>query len=313
MATKDKSKVTKLFPPKETKKKVDKKATKKPKKKAAEKKEKATLTNRDEFEVVPHTGREKFADLRKLVLEARDKINVTRWDLSRALYEINKEEMHLHWGYPDWESYVRQEVGINIRTSQYYMKIYQYFDIDIDQDKPLPKAEKGKIVDAVKKLKWTKSKCLVDVATKDNVWDWIDKANTLDGSELERQTRMALNKAKGYDTKVETMVTTSFRHMKTDKDIVDDACEMAGEILESDKRGYQIAMVCQDFVATNMAKKDSGQGRKGVYFNKVGAQFGVLLIAVDRGTGEVVHNSKVFDQVREKMKLKKEKDANEKK
>jgi len=57
-------------------------------------------------------------------------------------------------------------------------------------------------------------------------------------------------------------------------------------------------LICQDYVATNMAQTDGGQVSRGKYFDKIAAQFGVRLIAVDKDTNQVVHGRQYLDKLK---------------
>lgn len=307
MATqKNKKKVVKLKPKqKAVKKPVEKNVDEsKPEKKEPKAKgPRGKIVNISEAEKAEKL--KEFADLRKIVQNAKSKIDLTRWELSEALYKISKENMHIYWGYTDWESYVKAEVGVNSRTTQYYMAIYQYFEKDFDQKKPLPPAKKKEIVEAAKGLHWTKSKCLIDLCdtdknTEDGIWAWIDKAKTLSGAELESETRKALHKSKGKkDSKplAEAMKTVSFKLAKDQLEAVDTAIEEASHHAESQKKGHLIALICQDYVATTMAQTVQGGNKRFAYFNRLASMLGVHMICVDKETGEIVHGAKVYDQL----------------
>jgi hypothetical protein len=304
--TKNTGKVVKLKT-----KKSDKKSNKKADSKSAPKKEVGASKEdkKPKRQIVDISEAEKkeklkaFADLRKRVRNAKSQIDLTRWELSEALYKISKEKMHIHWGYTDWKTYVQAEVGINDRTTQYYMQIYQYFTLDFDQNKPLPNAKKKKIIESVRGLHWTKSKCLVDLCDTDKnseeaIWNWIDKAKTLPGSELEAQTKKALHKEKkGTKVSAEAMKTVSFKLAKDQLEAVDTALEEAGERAESQKKGHLLALICQDYVATTMAQTVKGGNKKFSYFNRLASMMGVHMICVDKETGEIVHGAKVYDQL----------------
>jgi len=304
-----KSKVTKIGMA--AKKKVVKKtvAKKKTVKESVKKTDGKEPTQKTRGKVVNISADEKkaklkeFEDLRKIVHNAKSNMDLTRWKLSEALYKISKEKMHIHWGYPDWKSFVKAEVGINDRTTQYYMAIYQYFEIDFDQEKQLSSAKRKNIVEAVKGLHWTKGKCLIDLCdtdktTEDTIWKWIDKAKKLSGSELEAETKKALHKGKkGTKAPAEVMKTMSFKLAKDQLEAVDTALEEAAATADSQKKGHLLSLICQDFVATTMAQTVKGGNKKFTYFNRMAAMLGVHMICVDKESGEIVHGAKVYDKL----------------
>lgn len=258
--------------------------------------------------IVPHTGKETFAAVRQKVFEFRSAIDSARWDLSAALFKVNDETLYAHWGYPSWEAYIKNEVGMTVRTAHYLVSMYGYFQIDLLEDvSGLPKNDatrkkavkrRDEIVKRLQDLGWTKGKCLVGILNRDNADEWLDKAKKMSTSELEAEAKRALNAAQGIEDVVETMKNVSFKLAEAQIEPVENALEMAGGMLESTKRGHQLSMICTDFIASNMAQKGKGKDRMGSYLNKVGSMYNVRLIAVDKETGKVVHNDELFQKMK---------------
>ena len=73
---------------------------------------------------------------------------------------------------------------------------------------------------------------------------------------------------------------------------------LKGGMLESQKPGHQLSMVCQDFVATNMAQKNPDQETKSLYLKKIGEILGVKLIAVDKESNNVVHGTSLLEKMK---------------
>ncbi len=288
---------------KKAKRKVAKK--KADKKKASTKKasiEKAGLVGNG---VIPHTGKERDAKLRSAVIRSRETIDEARWNLAEALYKIHDMSAWANWGYGSWKDYVEREVGSTVRTAQYLTSMFHYFTIqllddvkDCDQDDP-------KFVDAIKRrddiirelkpLGWTKAKSLVGVIRRDNADEWIEKAKDSSSSDLESKAKIALNKDKGGGGEdIEPMKKVTLSLSESQYEIYENALELAGTKLESSKRGHLLSMICQDFLATTMGQTDAGQKKYGSYLNKIGAQFGVRIIGVDKETGKIVHGKELF-------------------
>jgi len=303
MATKknsDKGGSKKVRPKKEAKKTKKKKVEKDTKIVKAPKAPKAEFGEADLEKILPHTGEEVFADLREAVLRQRDAIDSARWNLAEALFRVNDDAVYLQWGYPSWETYIATEVGMTARTAHYLIAMYGYFTVSLieavsgmseSDPKRIEAIEKrNEIIGQIKELGWTKGKCLVGVLTLDNYEEWIEKAKSLSATELEGESKRALNTSKGLSsTDVEVMKNASFRFAEDQLAVVEQAIEMASAQLESDKRGHVLSMICQDYVATNMAQSENGQSKSGRYFDRLGTMFGVRLIAVHKETGKVVH------------------------
>jgi len=246
--------------------------------------------------IVPHTGKEPYSDLRKAVLDLRGMIDKSRWELAGNLWKIHDETIYRHWGYINWDQYVEVEVGTTVRTTRYLISMYGWFVHEIGKE-IADDTEREKMIEAVRELGWTKGRCLVGVANVDNVYDWIEKAQNMSSADLENETRKALAAKDGIDPdSVEKMkVFSCGRVTEEQHEIIEQALEMGEEALGSKKKGHIISMICQDYVATNMAQK--GDRNRGKYLDRIGAQFGVKLIAVDKETNKVVHGKAVLDKI----------------
>lgn len=307
MATKKSEKTKKAASEKKVSKKPSKKKNGKDKL-AKGKKESDDFDGGDDA-VVPRSGSEPFSDLREAVLRQRDAIDSARWNLAEALFRVNDDAAYLQWGYPSWETYCESEVGMTARTAHYLIAMYAYFTVTLiepvsgmaESDPKRVEAirKREDIIDQIKELGWTKGKSLVGVLNLDNYEEWLNKARLLSATELEGEAKKALNAAKGKGgDEVEVMKNASFRLAEEQLAVVEQAIEIASAQLESDKRGHVLSMICQDYVATTMAQKEEGQTKRGRYFDRIGSMFGVRVIVVDKETGKVVHNEKLFEEMR---------------
>ena len=257
--------------------------------------------------IIPHTGKEAAAELRQRVLRYKDEVDSARWNYAQALWEVKDEAAYANWGYPNFEKYIEVELNVKLRTVQYLTSMYEYFAFSLvgnlddmsvsEKDKLNAYKRRNDIIEDVKKLGWTKAKCLVDVLTLENADKWIKKATELPLNELEAEAKKALNKKKGITDPVEVMKFVSFKLAEEQLEIVENAIELASGPAVSEKRGHLISLICQDFVATNMAQTDSGKTKYGSYFDKIGSMFGMRLIAVDKETGKVVHGVELFESM----------------
>jgi hypothetical protein len=265
-----------------------------------ERKDKPTKSSVVRIGEIP-TDEGPYGDLRAKVLRFKTVIDSARWDLASALTEIKGEAIFHHWGYSSWERYVQTELNMSERTTQYLMSMYHYFEEKIWRELPEEtiKEKKPELIAKIRELGWTKARTLVDVVTVEDADQWISKAKLMSTTELESHTRKALNDAAGIEKPVEPMQNKSFRVSEDQSKSVEEALELAGKSLSSDKRGHQLSMVCQDYVATNMAQEDEGRDHMSRYFDKAGALYGVRLIAVDRETGKIVYGKNMFDRMKE--------------
>ena len=246
--------------------------------------------------IVPMTGDEPFADLRRRVVDLRDVMNSSRWDLAEVLSKIRGDQVYHHWGYSSWDVYIETEIGLTGRTVMYLTSMYDWFVLKVGPE--LTPEHLAQVIERVKALGWTKSRLLVNIAIAENVDEWLDKAEKLSCSELESVTRSELTEAEKRKLKKEELgVSKSFKFSKEQWVTVEQAIEIAAKLSESDKSGHCLQLICQDFVATNMAQKDGGQKSRGKYFDKMGAVFGAWVIVVDKETGKVVHGESALKKI----------------
>lgn len=248
-------------------------------------------------EVVPHTGKEERADLRKRVIDARDSIDQARWTLAEALHKVHEESVYRIWGYTSWEQYIESEVGMTVRTAHYLTSIHNWFSVKLA--KALSSDKLDELRGKLRKLGWTKVRSLVRIADASNVDGWVERAEGLSSAELEETVKRELKAAtgEGESEPTEKRKRKGFSLVEEQLDTVEQALEMAGGIADSDKEGHLLQLICQDFIATNMAQKEGGQTHKGRYLDKIGAVFGVRIVAVDIGTKKVVHGDDVVDKI----------------
>lgn len=247
--------------------------------------------------VVPHDGQEAYADLRTKVLGLRESIDKSRWEMAECMFKIHDESIYQHWGYNSYDQWVSVEMGMTVRTAQYLTAIYNWFMNEIGEK--LSSADRNKMIDGIRKLGWTKARCLVGVTNKDNVHDWIKKAEGMSSTELESEAKRELAKIQGHDPgAVDNMTNMSFRVADEQRTIVENALSVAENIADSNKKGHLLSLICQDFVASNMAKKGAPEKARGKYLDRIGAQFGVSVVAVDKETGKVVHGATTLKKIK---------------
>jgi hypothetical protein len=246
--------------------------------------------------IVPMSGDEPFADLRQKVVNLRDVMNSSRWDLAEVLSEIRGNQIYHHWGYSAWDTYIENEIGLTGRTVMYLTSMYDWFVLKVGPE--LTPEHLEQVIARVKALGWTKSRLLVGIAVADNVDAWLDKAEKFTCSELEAITRSEPSvKDKEKIDKEKLGVSKTFKFSAEQWKTVEQAIEIAATLSESDKSGHCMQLICQDFVATNMAQKDGGQKSRGKYFDRMAAIFGAWVIVVDKETGKVVHGESALKKI----------------
>lgn len=259
-------------------------------------------------------------EARNLVHEIESKY----WDLGRVLYDVydgvpggyralmkgkgsatDRVELFRKWGYSGFGEYCEQEVGIRKRTAENLRFAYYWFAIQ----QGMPK----EVIDELISVGRSKVYLLAGVADLSNITLWIDKAKNLTFEDLKKaiSTAKAVAASKSKDSeepdqgsnkasskkedkskplpKPEEMTTFQAGLFDSQKEVCDAAFERAQGLSRSEKKGHNMTLICQDFLANNDfddPKKDIGK-----YLSKISRRLGLLIIAVDPETGKPVHNA----------------------
>ncbi len=127
--------------------------------------------------------REVQADLvRKRIIELRDAVASSYFELGRHLYHVQKEALYQLWGYDSFGDYVDGEVTFAWRKAMYLMRIYRYFALELGNKQ---------VFDKVRELGWSKAAALVEVVDAKNVDVWVEKAAVMPVKKLEDEARLA--------------------------------------------------------------------------------------------------------------------------
>lgn len=245
--------------------------------------------------IVPADGTEEYADIRRRILDSRERIDLARWDIAGDLYKVHDSSLFQTWGYFSFDEYVSVELSMSVRTAHYLTSVYHCFYIELSKD--MDEEQHKATMERVNAIGWTKARSLVGVVNGENVNEWLDKAEGIGSIELEGETKRELVRLAGGDPDdVEKMKNISMRVSEEQHEIIFGAFSLAKQVAESDKRGNLLTLICQDYVATNTGNKSGGQQEiKGRYLDRIGAMIGVRIVAVDKETMQVVHGQDVVD------------------
>jgi hypothetical protein len=144
-------------------------------------------------------------------------------------------------GYPTFEVFVREKFGFKDRKANYLMLIYTSL---VDNQIPWEK---------VSHLGWTKLKDLAPILTKENVDEWVAKADSL--TVLELQALLKASK-EGEDVDGEKtaktstdMVKIAFKLHADQAELVQSALAKAKGELGSDHDNVALAGICSGYLA----------------------------------------------------------------
>ena len=120
--------------------------------------------------------REKAVVLDEKVMDMKNAIFDTYFDLGLVLKEIRDEGLYRDFGYKDLENYAQKRHGFRKRKAAYLIAIVENCE----------KAGLGK--EDVRGIEWSKMACLPQL-TDENRQEWLEKARELTVEELKREVQ----------------------------------------------------------------------------------------------------------------------------
>ncbi len=252
------------------------------------------------FEAMPL---ENIMELRDNVY-IRDRIDFVRrsiddsyFELAGLLYRAFDLGAHKSWGFSTWKEYVEKDVGMSLRKVQFLISIWDWFYVQIN-DRSIKEKLKG--------IGWTKVKEMVGVVTPENADEWIDKANSMNAVDFAEQCRMFKKgvidgddeggEGGGGSSKGESTKRMTFTFMGDQAATVEDALDMAKDVTGSDKKGNLIALICTDYLASNIFQNKKSSDMKSLFLAKIEALMDVRIIAHSTsGEGLIYGKDNIID------------------
>jgi len=201
--------------------------------------------------------------------------------LAEKLTRVVEEGIFREWDYPEWQDYVENELGMGKRKAQYFMSIHRWITNVV---------KTRKFIDRLKKFGWSKTRLLVPVATDQSLEEWLDRAESMTYSQLEEFIKRLKDEKRNKDGQGDgdDLKMITFKMFPAQEQSLEDAMEIAGRISESDKRGHNLSLICDDFTASNRFSLRPGQKMMSLYLEKIANQLGVNLVASERGSREII-------------------------
>lgn len=259
-------------------------------------------------------------ELRKRTRELCQQVDTAYWELGQALYEVydgvpggyrellkgeGAKEARIalfkKWGYSSFEEYCEREVGIQRRSASNLRYVYYWFKIELDVA--------ADVIEQLKSLGRSKVYLFAGFVTKDNIMQWIEKAQGMTHEELKKVIVAMRATAKNTKTDDE-----SFEGAKSGAEINDDghrvapapetthtlhtslydgqwgtwntALDRAKGITGSDVISHNLEMICLDYLATNDFVDPKDDQKKTIA--KYEKLLGLKLIAIDPRSGKPV-------------------------
>jgi len=251
-----------------------------------------------------------YTDLRDKIKSAVGKQDSEKWEIAEMMWTVKNDGIFHHWGYRNFNEYCDVELSMLYRTSQFFFNIHDKYVRDLRKILTADKngsekiaAEKyhDLILSKLKAVGWTKAKLLLDIYKDNRLEEIIAEAKGMTTRELKTYVRNKIMEAKGQDVSEKTHMM-SFGLYEGQKESVLAALEMAKRVSGSEIKSNNLALICQDYVATNMIQEgeEFDKSIKLKSLDKYAAMLDVRLIVVDKSTRTVISGSTLLKQIANK-------------
>ena len=247
--------------------------------------------------------------LRWEITEIIERMAADIFVLASKLHRVKYDGLYMKWGYKTFDEYINSdEIKFARRKALYHVEIWDWFG-----------QLSGEVRDKVKEIGWCKLVHLTRVVNEDNVDEWVVKAREMTVNQLllekkrylEEQRALAEaraaaetgdmgvgafsaeERAKEEANIPEKVHSKNFKLFDDQLEVVNGAISVAQEISGSDKSGYNLTMICQDFCAHNTDVRPDGES----YLHRIEQIFRCKLIAVDLETKQVIYGEDAMKQV----------------
>lgn len=226
---------------------------------------------RDDMSIV-----ERQSAIREIVKKSLDMPD--RMDLmtGELLYEIWKngywKDYSLEVGetgrpYVSFDEYAELELGIKRRKAYYLIEIYEKFVINL-----------GLPMEVLGTLEWSKAKEVVSVITPDNWLEIVDKMKTMTVKEIKEWVKGLKGTSGTKADADDAVIKRSYSLHLPQAEVVDQAIKLAKSMMDNDKDGYALEMVCSDFLSSSCGCGLEGAlSRVDVAVKNIERAFGVKL------------------------------------
>jgi hypothetical protein len=244
--------------------------------------------------------------LRNQIKDLVSSISTSYWSLAEKLAFVFDQKRYKSWGYPTFEAYADQEIGMK-RTKAYDLaNIYKYFTVTL-KEKLQDQQLYNQVITDVKDLGWNKALKIATekVIDKDNAKEVIDTAKTSTLKELDfkcKEIIEAMPQEKQEERKEEVEKTTkkSFHLNLWQADVVDNTIDKVKKMMrEGANDSSALVFMCQDFNSSNQIPKS--QGDVSEYLSKVERTLGIRILATTSDYSKIIYGTSLIDSYNDKI------------
>ena len=198
------------------------------------------------------------AQVRNRVKELSHELTNCYYRMAKLLYEVYYGNYFENWGYAKFEEWTEKELGFKKRKAQYFVAIWDQFGLKLGVDHS-----------RMAKLDWSKVKEIQPVVTKDNVNEWLERAETQTYSEIKKAVKEARSEDEALEDadsddkeSKEKFVNMKFTLAEAQAENVRAALNRAAEMSGSEKTGHQLDLICSEFNASYVETEDGGAAKR---------------------------------------------------
>jgi len=246
----------------------------------------------------PETEQEK--ELRKKIVGLKDSIDEAYWEISEVLHAIKTNATYRKWEYNTFKEYCEKELKFTARKAEYLVSIWDYYSVKINDKSCIQK---------LKGLGWAKTKELINLITKDNMNEVLDKVFKMSLKEVinyakEEKVKRITQDSTNY-TGDDQVVEGDKSKKNKDKDSLHsmgfklypeqyktcyEAIEKAKSMSNTESVSQAFEYVSSSFLATNDDVKDRKKNLIRAVKN-LESVFQVKMAVVDIATKEIIYNN----------------------
>jgi hypothetical protein len=223
-------------------------------------------------------GQVDLAQLRENIQEIVRAQSDSYFELAEHITKAFEVAAHRDWGFARWDDFVESELHMSVRKAQYLMSIHNWFGKVIKSEY---------VTGLMKELGWTKTKILVSVVDEENALEWAKRAKKMTCTQLEEFIKQLKSGAPDEGGASE-LKTVNFRLHPAQVQALQDALDVAEGIAENNKKGNCLALICDDFTASNRFNMRPGRKMIELYLERISNQLSLNIMASRRDDGAFV-------------------------
>lgn len=239
--------------------------------------------------------------MRQEILNKVKQYEETSMFFGKYLYEIKESKSYKDWGFKNFESYVKSELGMDLRRAYFHISIWNAFGIIL-----------GLQESDIANIGWTKLSKLVPLVknkkiTKENVADWLSKAKTTTYAKLsETVDTMKGNTTsevpiENFHQAMEPTVDGTFHKISLwlypeQYESFRRAIEIIAKKANSDKINHLVDLLSLSYLSSDLASSVDSNHQLNWFMRQLENQFKIKLLAY-RKESDLVNTLKAITKI----------------